>query len=588
VKLYEHQLELANACLDDLRSGETEVLLAACPGFGKTETAIHIISTMLEEGRCKRALVLAHGTTVLRNNFRERIQLRRPDLLESGQVRVALPHEHKKLEGDYEFVVVDEAHEFYDVDDGMVQACVNNVGAQQALLLTGSPSRFIKQGMKVHSYALHDLFQKQLVPDIRIELAVSDYRLDDSDWNEYGETKEAVKYTQGSTDKTLDGLFKGLLHRADLAKEKTIIACRSVEMANQVSLSLKTRHKVNHLVSEYEDDADSMYVRAFLEGQTPVLVVVKRATLGFDMPALNRFIDLTGSRNPDRIFQMCCRLARKPEGPCEKTFIKVMPQAFSGAMLGHFMTGVMMLAKKEIYDTWEGGSFVRLKTPVRDPDRARMAMPGKMSPDPLLESGMMLFGDLFETVMAPAAGPAMRMAMLGEVLGKEVRDAAGKKAEIVSYYELTGELPGRDHPLFSSLSHYRSVKSSAYDPEFHNWCSDKYKVRRREERPCGSCSAVFMPIRNRETRCPRCREVKPIEPRTCACGVVFKPTARSQKFHSRKCVNVAMTKKPYVYSCVVCGRERASKKISHGPTCSQACGAKLTASKRLNREKKTA
>ncbi len=404
-----HQEKIAAGVIADIRAGKPETLLAACPGFGKTETAIGIISDLLKCGHLKRVLVLAHGTKVLRTQFQERLERRRPDLL--PVVHVKIPHQHRTIEGAYDLVVVDEAHGFYEVDGGMVDRIIESVGAKQALLLTGTPSIFIKRGLKPHAYALRELYTAGWASDLRVILSRSAYDLTDEAWNDDGELRNDVRLTRKATETTLNTLIADLSKHCDLAKSKTIIACRNVAMARQLSWALKRRHRIEHLVSEHKEDRESANIEAFRNGNCPVLVVVRRASLGFDLPALANFVDLTGSRNPDIIFQMVCRLVRKPDGPpIAKNFVKAMPPVFAGDVLAHFMTGVLMLGDREFFTTWDGGSMARL------PVRVRVGSQSPRAPKagtPSLEAGMMVFGDLF----ARMDTVGFATTRLGELLG---------------------------------------------------------------------------------------------------------------------------------------------------------------------------
>jgi superfamily II DNA or RNA helicase len=409
--LLPHQRKLAGEVLADLRAGKDEVLLAACPGFGKTEVAIWLVRELLREGRVKRALVSAHGTRVLRSNFEDRLRLRAPDLLSSGKVKVVLPHQWESVEGRFDLVVVDEAHEFYEVDGGMVERLIKRVGAKQVLLATGTPSPFIRRGLKPHAFALRELMEAGWASDVQVVLARSAYRVKESDWNEDGDLKTALRLPPKATEQTLGDVVADLRGRVDLAKGKTIIACRDVEMARQVSKCLK-RTSTQHTVSDHEEDPDSLNVRSFRGGACPVLVVVRRATLGFDMPTLSAFIDVTCSRNPDRIFQMCCRLVRKTEAGSRKIFVKVMPEVFAGVELQHFMTGVMMLGDHDVYTSWKGRPLGALTIGVRTPSEGEGEEGQRWKP--LLAREMMSFGNLFAATEAGSTATTS----LGRVLGR--------------------------------------------------------------------------------------------------------------------------------------------------------------------------
>lgn len=438
-RLLPHQRKLAADVLADLRAGKDEVLLAACPGFGKTEVAIWLIRELLRAGRVKRVLVLPHGTKVLLDNFKDRLNLRAPGLLSSGKVVLALPHEWNSVVGKFDLVVSDESHDFYEVEDGMVAKAIRRVGAGQTLLLTGTPSKFIRRGVKPHAFALHELMECGHASDVQVILAQAAYRVRKTAWNSDGELRKEVKLPRKATEKTIDDVLEDLCRSVELATSKTIIACRDEPMAKHVGAVL-SRRRIEHLVSECKDDGRSANVRTFRLGRCPVLVVVKRATLGFDMPMLANFIDMTGSRNPDRIFQMVCRLVRRPTtGEIAKRFVKVMPPVFAGVDLEHFMTGVMMLGDREVYTSWQGGAINKLVVGVRE-SAVESDTDGSGHPErkPLLPRAMMTFGNLFKAMSAGFASTT-----LGDVLGFQVRDAARTKERIRAWVEKHRRRPSR-------------------------------------------------------------------------------------------------------------------------------------------------
>lgn len=129
------------------------VCLAATTGFGKTEVAIAFIKKHPDA----RILVLAHAQTSLRRNFADRLAGDRSlaeDVVElvgargvsSAQdfrVVVSLPqtvHKHMRQLGDFDFIIVDEAHQYFGVAAAakkMYTAILEQTRAQ-LILLTAS------------------------------------------------------------------------------------------------------------------------------------------------------------------------------------------------------------------------------------------------------------------------------------------------------------------------------------------------------------------------------------------------------------------------------------------------------------------
>jgi superfamily II DNA or RNA helicase len=68
---YNYQKPLVkNVCRDLKESGKT-VVLAACPGAGKTHMASEVIDELMDDEGIRSALIFAHGQTILRGQWEE-------------------------------------------------------------------------------------------------------------------------------------------------------------------------------------------------------------------------------------------------------------------------------------------------------------------------------------------------------------------------------------------------------------------------------------------------------------------------------------------------------------------------------------
>lgn len=115
---------------------------------------------------------------------------------------------------------------------------------------------------------------------------------------------------------------------------KTIISCRDTKMCNIVyeyfNEIMPGAISLSHSLDPYDDEA-TLTTFDFNDLKR-VIVVVKRASLGFDSPRTQVVVDMTGSRNPDRIMQLMGRVTRiHPEGK-EKVFFKIVPEIFKVEM----------------------------------------------------------------------------------------------------------------------------------------------------------------------------------------------------------------------------------------------------------------
>lgn len=563
-----YQERLITSVIDAFEHHKT-VLLAACPNAGKTFMAGEIIGRLVAAGRVQRVLVLAHGTKVLRRQFLADLEEHRPDLLAFIDVRIPQGIHRKQIEK-YDLVIVDEAHQFYgkgERGDGksqkMMSTILGKASPKNVLLLTGSPAKFIADGKKagedMFCFSLEQLHNEQAdaVADVMIECASSHYKITEDD---YADTFDDVRrdfdgYTQAATAKTLDDVLEGLLTRLKLSgdrldgvvgraryastkagwnyvlgrMEKTILAVPSIKVAKQAGAYL-TKKGVSCLVSHSEDDVESEHIKSFkTDDSIRLLIVVNRAQLGFDHRELFHFIDMTGSKSPDRIFQMFCRVVRSSiENPRRnKLFVKVMPRIFSEIQIRTFMSGVLSLAQQANFEKWNGKGLSLLDVPVarerepRCPDRKKHEAgvkcekcgfvkcsllhvidvqctecgKTKTQMAPLLESGMLAFGDYFKALEHNPDDPfcPYAMAKLGAVLGMKLDDPTYHKDEIVRFFHSNGRWPragasdSREHRLGSLLSNYTAEGGVRFDPGFVarlralGWLhiSDRTAIRKR-------------------------------------------------------------------------------------------------------------
>jgi len=507
-----------------------EFLLAACPNAGKTFMSLEIAESMVVLGNLNRVLVLAHGTTVLRDQYRARLAEERPHF---KAIDVFIPQElHRKKLRQYDLVIVDEAHQFYGEDCKMNVEILKKVRPKHVLLLTGSPSKFIADGFETGKnmtcFSLQQLQSQEpsAVADVMIECASSAYGIRETDYTDRKEVRADFQYTAPATNATLDQVLKTLTARLKLSghkldgtlnrlrfksvkagwntvlgrMRKTIIATPSIDVANQTS-SYFTKNGVKCVVSHSRDGGESDTIETFKKDESVrLLIVVNRAQLGFDFSELFNFVDMTGSRNPDRIFQMFCRVVRssKAEPSHNKLFVKVLSRAFSEIHVRAFMSGVLSLSAQENFEKWNGKGFSLLDIPVEKDDRKRSGKHKDRDGEdegpekqivPTLEPGMLVWGDYFRALEHNPDDPlaVYAYARLGEVVGVKVEDPAGNKAKIVDFFKNTGQCPshGSKDPeelrLARCLSNY-VYRGSMFDPEFEaeiralGWLSQSEKA----------------------------------------------------------------------------------------------------------------
>jgi len=301
---YSYQSHSAKKILKDVLNPHNEAsILAATPGSGKTTISQIVISDYIKKYPNARVLVLAHGQTLLKNQYLD--SLKEPNVkidftfgefsskFLGPQVQVGLPQAiHKYPHDTIDLLVVDECHEFYLKP--MVQSIIKKLKPKHQVLLTGSPSEFnklIKEGKKygITYISGDDLVNNNIFSSVEMEVVRVDYR----------------KNAKESLSKMLNHAKK---ENKDLSK--IMIAVRSVNEARNVAHYLKSIGRKVAL-STHKNDRCNVMVKEFKKGNYDALVVVNRGILGFSDNNITGLFDIRCSKDVDISNQLFARVLRK-------------------------------------------------------------------------------------------------------------------------------------------------------------------------------------------------------------------------------------------------------------------------------------
>ena len=378
---------------ESLKQREITVL-AAAPSAGKTLMAIYIMEEYLRENPNHKVMILAHGTTILRTQFHDVLEEIKPDfnynLVEkftqynvTADVNICLP---QTLTGNVlnkiDLLIVDEAHQFYFAEK-MMKDIIKQTKPKKQLLLTGTPSPFIRKGFKIIPVTLNTIFDEGMISDLYVEIATSSYSFDImNDFNSsVFELKSSVHIKESETKKTLDDLVAKIVDRLKSIKDnpyqnllpewlptlkrlqKTMIACRSQHQAMQVKHYFD-KIGVKSALSISDIDYDSSEIEVFKQDvDCLILIVVGRGILGFNYPELVNVVDMTTSQNVDRIYQLLCRVIRKHPQGHKKLFFKIAPNVHSD-YYKYIMTAVLSLSDESFFTKFNGKNFSDMIIPV--------------------------------------------------------------------------------------------------------------------------------------------------------------------------------------------------------------------------------
>ena len=365
-------------CLEDIKEifkTKGIAILAAAPSSGKTIMAIQFII----DNPNSTFLILSHGQTLLKDQW----QIQLDALLTKEQqlrVTLGLPQSIHKKPIIVDYIIVDEAHQFYNAK--MVQSIMQFSKNAKILALTGTPSNFIAMGLSAQMVIIagEELVKKEYASDVGVQLVSTKLKLSDLDYNTEGDVKSSSVHKLESTvneqyvqfmreltlnlslkvgvKKIMGPYTKKFIPDAKILKKlgKTMVACKSIAQAEVVAASF-IKEGINTVLSHHDLDKNSENIvgpQGFVNNpDIKVLVVVNRGVLGFNIPELQNVVDLTGSRNINTIYQLYARVMRIHKDTPNKFFYKISPVA-EDELTRYFMTAALALLWEEFIGSYNG------------------------------------------------------------------------------------------------------------------------------------------------------------------------------------------------------------------------------------------
>jgi hypothetical protein len=258
-----------------------------------------------------------------------------------------------KIKDKYDIVIIDEAHENYFAKT--VQNILEKTSPTKQILLTGTPYQFVdKKEFKIHFLALNDL-DSSLLPKLRFDIIESDYEWN-GNYNNLGEIKSSFIFKKENTDKTLDDTFKFIFDRQNFKEvNKTLIVCKSINQSELVKSYLDNIGICSE-ISNSKNDTKSDVVNDFKQNKIKVLIVVNRARLGYDDADLVNLIDMSGTLNPNIIYQMFARLLRGDSSQ-QKYYIRLTSKNDETLNSEISTSLALMLTDKKYIQVFNGKNF---------------------------------------------------------------------------------------------------------------------------------------------------------------------------------------------------------------------------------------
>lgn len=312
---YNYQPKAAKEVLDMALSGKyIAAVLAACPSAGKSTIIIYALNEFFKKHPNKRVVISTHNQNILKTQMLETFSEPhvKPEFTfgefgSGAMVEVGIPSNASKITS-MDMLVVDEAHQYFW--ENMVDKIMDEHKPQYTILLTGSPSYFVKYnkaaGTRHKSFGIHfisaqELMGKEIFSGLDIDIVKSD---------------------MFSLEWTIEDTF------AHAKKEgcnltKVMWACKDVKQAKAVKYYLKYKYNLDVYMSTSENDINSLEIKKFKQAKSGVLLVVNKGILGFSDGTITTLIDYKMSKDLETRYQLIARVLRKHPKGVRKNYLSV-------------------------------------------------------------------------------------------------------------------------------------------------------------------------------------------------------------------------------------------------------------------------
>ena len=248
-----------------------------------------------------------------------------------------------------DLLVVDEAHQYYW--EPMVDAIVDKHTPKYQILMTGSPSYFVKYNKAVDNsrktakkFGMHFIAANDLMNGVFSPMDI-----------------DVVRFDQKQTIDKMKAVFDRA-EEEEYDMTKLMWACKTIKEAKAVAYYLKNEFGRKVFVSTSENDVDSEAIQDFINSKDGVLIVVNKGILGFSDSYITCLVDFKCSKDLDTRNQFFARGLRvHPEG-IRKAYISTS-NTKNWNKEGQVLNQMISLMDREVFMRYDG-------TPLKDSMRA--------------------------------------------------------------------------------------------------------------------------------------------------------------------------------------------------------------------------
>jgi superfamily II DNA or RNA helicase len=349
---YDYQIELANKIIYNILNLNIEAaVLAATPGAGKTTISQIVIQKYINKYPNAKVLVLTHGQNLLKNQYIDSLNkpfidikftfndLKNLDKNNLPQVFVGIPQAMVDFPlNKIDLLIVDECHEFYLKP--MVQSIIKKIKPSHQLLMTGSPSEFIKLKKMGKKYEMIYICGEELI-----------------NYNVFSTVELDVVPIQENRNTNYTNDIKKMFSYAfnkNKNLSKIMIAVNNIKQAYEVSKYLESINRKVAL-STFKNDKESDKIKDFKENKYDTLIVVQRGILGFSDNNITGVFDLRCSSDIDISNQLFSRVLRKHPDNIEKFYYRCgnrFTKDFNNQVI--MLHKIKAMLRKSIFTQYDG------------------------------------------------------------------------------------------------------------------------------------------------------------------------------------------------------------------------------------------
>ena len=348
INKYQYQLKAAKSVFNMMLSKRfIASVLAAAPGSGKSTILIHILNDFFSKYPHKKAVILTHNQNILKNQMIDNFENPHVSvgfsfgLIGSDkQVEIGIPANSSKIER-IDLLVVDEAHQYYW--ESMTDSIVEKFNPEYQILMTGSPSYFIRYNKAVNNsnrnikkFGMYFIAANDLV-DLGVFSPID---------------LDVVRFNGDSiSDKIIATMRHAKQHRYNM--DKIMWACKNIKEAKSVAYYLKNIFKKQVFMSTSQNDSDNQQIEEFKKSEKGILIVVNKGILGFSDNSITALVDFKCSKNLDTRNQLFARGLRRHEKGIRKTYLSVS-NSINWNKEGQIIHQIVSLMERDVFMNYDG------------------------------------------------------------------------------------------------------------------------------------------------------------------------------------------------------------------------------------------